>query len=312
MVRIALVGCGEHSENGHAVPLSRYQRQHPDKVVLAAACDIQIERARYFCDKYGFRNAYSNLHEMLSQEKIDGCVAVVPMGKIAEIGMYLMQRRMPCSIEKPLGSSRQEVKDLLASAKSARTPNMVSVNRRFMPFLNRALEWIKSKGSVEYVRCTMSRHARSEPEFIWATAVHAVDTLRYISGEIRNHHARNLKSGEHANGWVLDFVFENDAVGRVDVLPTTGMLEEKYELFGNGFYVAVTCPFGARRGWVAYADGIRVTEEWASGELPEDVINGCSDETSCFIDSLHRGKALRPSISDIAPSVELCMSIAGR
>ena len=311
MVRIALVGCGEHSESGHAVPLSRYQRQHPEKVVLAAACDIQIERSRYFCDKYGFRNSYSNLDEMLSREKVDGCVAVVPMGKIAEIGAYLMERRVPCSIEKPLGSSTEEVKHLLASAKSTGTPNMVSVNRRFMPFLNRALEWIRNKGTIEYVRCTMSRHARSEPEFIWATAVHAVDTLRYIAGEIRSHQARNLKSGPNMNGHALDFVFENNAVGRVDVLPTTGMLEEKYELFGNGFYVAVTCPFGARRGWAAYADGVLITEEWASDELPEDVINGCFDETSCFIDLLRAGKPLRPSIADVAPSVELCMSIAG-
>jgi len=311
MVRIALVGCGEHSESGHAVPLSRYQRQHPEKVELAAACDVQIERARCFCDKYGFRNAYSDLDEMLSREKVDGCVAVVPMGKIAEIGAYLMERRVPCSIEKPLGSSTEDVKDLLASAKSTGTPNMVSVNRRFMPFLNRALDWIKKKGTIEYVRCTMSRHARSEPEFLWATAVHAVDTLRFISGEIRSHQARNLKSGSHGNGYSLDLVFENDAVGRVDVLPTTGMLEERYELFGNGFYVTVTCPFGERRGWVAYRDGARVTEEWATDEMPEDVIYGCFDETSCFIDLLSAGKPLRPSIADIAPSVELCMSIAG-
>ena len=293
------------------MPLSRYQQQHPDGLVLAAVCDIQIERARYFCDKYGFRNAYSNLDEMLSREKIDGCVAVVPMGKIAEIGAYLMERRIPCSIEKPLGSSAEQVRRLLASAKSTGTQNMVSVNRRFMPFLNRALEWTKSKGRVEYVRCTMSRHARTEPEFIWATAVHAVDTLRYISGDIRSHQARNLKSGQHTNGYALDFIFENGAVGRVDVLPTTGMLEEKYELFGNGFYVAVTCPFGARRGWVAYSTGVQATEEWASDQLPEDVINGCYDETSCFVDSLCSGKLLRSSIADIASSVEVCMSIAG-
>lgn len=293
------------------MPLARYKRQHPDNVFLAAACDIQIERARYFCDKYGFGNAYSNLDEMLLREKIDGCVAVVPMGKIAEIGRFLMERRIPCSIEKPLGSSSDDVKHLLSSAKSTGTSNMVSVNRRFMPFLNRALEWIKNKGTIEYVRCTMSRHARSEPEFIWATAVHAVDTLRYISGEFESHHLRKLKAAGGSGAYCLDFIFENDAVGRVDVLPTTGMLEEKYELFGNGFYVAVTCPFGARRGWAAYADGVLMTEECASDELPEDVINGCYDEASCFIDLLSAGKPLRPSIADVAPSVELCMSIAG-
>ena len=311
MIRIALVGCGEHAEGGHALPLARYLAHHPGDVVLAAACDLQIGRARNFCERYGFRNAYNNVDEMLSREQIDGCVAVVPVGKIAELGVCLLERRIPCIVEKPLGSSPAEVKHLLATADSTRTPNMVSVNRRFMPFLNQALEWVKGRGAIRYVRCTMLRHARTEPEFIWATAVHGVDTLRYIAGEIKKYEVRKVKSGSGSDWYSLDFAFENDAIGTMDVLPTAGAVEEKYELFGDGFWVEVTCPFGARRGWLAYAQGTRVEEEWATDRLPEDVINGCYDEAECFIDYLRKGEVLRPSIADVAPSVELCMSIVG-
>ncbi len=98
----------------------------------------------------------------------------------------LLRFGMPCVVEKPLGTSLDELALLLDTAKATGTRNMVSVNRRFMPYLNRALEWTRTAGQLRYVRCTMTRQARSEPEFLWATAIHAVDALRYIAGEVWN------------------------------------------------------------------------------------------------------------------------------
>ena len=112
MIRLALIGCGEHAESGHAIPLARYRAAHPDRIELAAACDIQIDRARKFCATYGFRTSYSDIDEMLSQEKIDGCITVVPPEKISEVGIRLLERRIPCVVEKPLGSNLAEVKAL--------------------------------------------------------------------------------------------------------------------------------------------------------------------------------------------------------
>ena len=38
----------------------------------------------------------------------------------------------------------------------------------------------------------MARHARREPEFLWATAVHAVDALRHMAGEVTDAKIREL------------------------------------------------------------------------------------------------------------------------
>jgi hypothetical protein len=175
MIRLGLIGCGEHSEGGHAVPLARYKADHPGEIELAAACDPRLERAQFFCTNYGFQNAYRDMDEMLARHQLDACIAVVPVEKIPKVGIQLLERRMACSVEKPLGASLSGVQGLYDSARATRTPNMVSVNRRFMPFLNRALDWARQAGPLRYVRCTFTRHARSEPEFLWGTAVHAVD-----------------------------------------------------------------------------------------------------------------------------------------
>jgi len=47
-IRLALIGCGEHAETGHAIPLARYQSEHAGAIALVAACDIRVERAQRF------------------------------------------------------------------------------------------------------------------------------------------------------------------------------------------------------------------------------------------------------------------------
>jgi myo-inositol 2-dehydrogenase/D-chiro-inositol 1-dehydrogenase len=306
MIRLGLIGCGAHSESGHAIPLARYKAAHPDEVLLAAVCDVRIERALDFGRKYGFLAAYQNVDDMLRQENLDGCIAVVPPENISELGIKLLTRGIPCVVEKPLGASLAEALALRDSAATTKTSNMVSVNRRFMPLLNRALEWVRDAGPLRYVRCTLVRHNREEPEFLWATAVHAIDTLRYIAGQVAAYDLRTLKAGVwHA----LDLQFENGISGRVDVLPTTGMVEETYDLFGDGFRASVTCPFGPQLGWRCFRDGRLIQAEVVPAETPEDIVNGCYDEAAAFVNDL-KGGTLKPSIAEVFPSVELCFAIA--
>lgn len=311
MIRLGLIGCGEHSEGGHAVPLARYKSGHPGEIELAAACDFKVERAELFCRKYGFARAYREADEMLAREKLDGCIAVVPVEKISEVGSKLLSLGVPCVVEKPLGASISEVQALVEAAQATRTPNMVSVNRRFMPFLSRAMEWSRNAGPLRYVRCTMTRHARSEPEFLWATAVHAVDAIRYIAGSVAEANISTLKQTRGSAEWyAIDLRFESGVFGRIDVLPTAGVLEETYELFGEGFRAIVTCPFGPKLGWRCFRENRVLIEETATESMTEDVLNGCYDEAAEFIRALRHNEPPRPSIENVFPSVELCLRLA--
>ena len=310
MIRLGLIGCGEHAETGHAIPLARYKVAHPGEIELVAACDVQKERAQNFCQKYGFTTAYNNIDEMLKQSKLDGCLAVVPPEIIPEVGTMLLRRGIACVVEKPLGSSLTDAAVLFDTAKETQTPNMVSVNRRFMPFLNCALGWIKTIGPLRYVRGTMARHARSEPEFVWTTAVHAVDTLRYIAGKVSQASLRTMKSEDAASWRAIDLRFESGIYGYIDVLPTSGVLQENYELYGEGFHATVVSPFGRERSVRCFRDNRMVLEEVAKPDMPEDVLNGCYDEATAFIRSLSNKEMPRPSIEDVFPSVSLCFMLS--
>ena len=314
MIRLALIGCGEHAEGSHAVPLARYASAHPGEISLVAACDLRLERAEEFCQKYGFARAYRDMDEMLKRESVDGCVCIMPMERIAEVAIRLLTMSVPCVIEKPLGVSLKDVARLAEVARETGTPHMVSVNRRFMPYLNRALVWAREAGPLRYVRGTMCRHERGETDFIWSTALHAVDTLRHIAGEIRDFEAEVQEGAARSDArwYFITIRFENGATGHVSVLPTTGMWEETYEMFGDGFRASVFSHLD-RPAFVRCWRGNQVVrEEAAVADEPEDVISGAYDEVAEFVRALKTKSAPAPTIEDVFPSVAACFKIAGQ
>ena len=311
MIRIAIAGCGEHSRTSHAAPLARYAAAHPNEIELAAACDLNLDRAVEFCRSFGFIRPYEDLDEMLSVEKLDACVSVMPMEKIVGVGIKLLERRLPCVIEKPLGTSLTEIEKLGQVARDTQTPHMVSVNRRFMPYLNQARSWIHDHGPLRYLRASQVRHRRDEADFIWSTAIHVLDALRYIGGEVEGFEVTLQESaGNEAPWYVISLRFEGGTVGQVEVLPTAGMVEESYELFGEDCRARVVAGSGPQRSLHCWQNGELVLQSHAAEDQPEDLRNGAYQEVEQFVRSLQTGARPRPCIDDILPSARISFAIA--
>ena len=312
MIRIALAGCGEHSRASHAAPLARFAATHPNEITLVAACDLNRERAVEFCRSFGFAQAYEDLDQMLAVEKPDACVSVMPMDKIGDVGIKLLEQRIPCVIEKPLGTSLAAIEQLAGVARETQTPHMVSVNRRFMPYLNQARLWMRLHGPLRYVRASQVRHQRSEPDFIWSTAIHVIDALRYIAGDIEKFDVTVPPAKmRNATWYVISLGFESATAGQVEILPTAGMVEESYELFGEGCRARVTAGSGTQRSIECWEDGQRVIVAHATEEEPEDLRNGAYQEVEEFVRALRTGTPPQPSIDDILPSARISFAIAG-
>jgi len=310
MIRIALVGCGEHSRWSHAAPLARFAATHANEINLVAACDLDGERAAEFCRSFGFARAYEDLDRMLEVEKPDACVSVMPMEKIGEIGIRLLERRIPCVIEKPLGTSLAEIEQLAGVARETQTPHMVSVNRRFMPYLNQARSWMQQHGPLRYVRASQIRHQRSEPDFIWSTAIHVIDALRYIAGDVEKFDVTVPPTGtSNATWYLISLRFESGTTGQVEILPTAGMIEESYELFGEGCRARVTAGSGTQRSLECWEHGRRVIASHANEEEPEDLRNGADQEVEEFVGALRTGRRPQPAIDDILPSARISFAI---
>ena len=310
MIRIALVGCGEHSRSSHAAPLARYASEHPGEIELTAACDLDAEKAAEFCRSFGFLQPYTDFKQMLDSEKPDACVSVLPIERIVENGIELLERRIPCVIEKPLGASLSDAERLARVARETQTPHMVSVNRRFMPYLNQARAWVRDIGPLRYVKAVQIRHARSEEDFIWSTAIHVLDALRYVAGDIVNYSFEVMRQADAALWYVVSLAFADGATGHIEILPTAGMVEEAYEFFGEGFRTRITAGAGVQRTLECWHENRLVIEAKANEDEPEDLRNGAYQEVEEFVRALRTGTRPYPSIDEILPSARICFAIA--
>jgi myo-inositol 2-dehydrogenase/D-chiro-inositol 1-dehydrogenase len=311
MMRLALLGCGEHSRTSHAAPLARYTAEHVGEIELVAACDLNLARANEFCQEFGFARAYTDVETMLDTEHVDGCVCIMPIERIVDLGVMLLERKVPCVIEKPLGTSAAEAERLARVARETGTRHMVSVNRRFMPYLNQGLSWAREIGPLQYVRATQVRHDRVEPDFIWSTAIHVLDALRYVAGEIADFSTEVHHHSALATQWYLiSLRFENGIPGRIEVLPTAGMVEESYEVFGEEFRVRIVAGSGIQHSLQCWRRGQLEVDEHASSTEPEDLRNGGYAEVVEFVRALRKGTHPKPSVEDILPSARICFAIA--
>jgi predicted dehydrogenase len=180
-----------------------------------------------------------------------------------------------------------------------------------MPFLNQALSWAGKIGPLQYVRATQVRHARAEPDFIWSTAIHVLDALRHVAGEVKTFSTEVYRQSGLTTLWyVVSLRFENGTTGRIEVLPTAGMVEESYELFGEGFHARVTAGSGTQRSLQCWREGQLELEKHSSNQEPEDLRNGSYEEVVEFVRALRTGTPPRPSVQDILPSALICFAIA--
>jgi len=247
---------------------------------------------------------------MLDSEKPDACVCVMPIERVMEKGIQLLKRRIPCVIEKPPGASLAEAEALSRAARETQTPHMISVNRRFMPYLNQANSWMQDLGPLRYVRAVQVRHARSERDFIWSTAIHVVDALRSVAGEIDKYEVEVMRREGAAVWYNISLAFASGVTGRVEILPTAGMVEESYEFFGEGFRARVTAGAGTQRTLECWHENRLVIEARATDDEPEDRRNGAYREVVEFVRALRTGTGPQPQIDEILPSARICFAIA--
>jgi len=314
MLKLALIGCGEHSSLFHAPSLGKIARERPGNVQLVAAVDLQIDRAQTLCNDFGFKKAYTDYRRMFDQEKPDAVVLVMPVPLIASVSEEFLTKGIACVVEKPIGANITEARRLVEIAAKTGTPHMVSVNRRFLPPLNKAKEWVAQQGKLRFLHANMLRYKRTEPDFVWGTGVHVVDAIRYVAGDVEDLSIRTSGGTPDAPvvWYAASLQFKSGAQGSFEIQTSTGIPEETYDFLGDNF----------RAKLVTQQDGQSTLQCWKNRELVVDESTTASDpafitrgeyaETVAFVEALLAKRSPRPSLADILPSAEICHRLLER
>jgi predicted dehydrogenase len=307
VIKLVVLGAGNHSRRNHLPALARYVDEHPGEVELAGLCDLDEALAAEMAKRYGFGRIYTDLDEMLCAENPDGCVAITPIPVTTEICAQVVRAGIPLLMEKPPGATADEARTIVDLVEKVGAWVMVSMNRRLDPALHAVLDWWANR-PIAYLRSRIVRVNRREPDFMYGTAIHPLDAMRAVAGNVQEYSVdERLVDG--VRWFVIRLVFESGTLGTLEVLPTAGSLGESYELAGDR--IRALAGAGDTDSGLAHCweDGELVVEECPSRDMPGFVRNGTYAETLAFISALQVGRAPYPSPTEVLQSVELCEAI---
>jgi myo-inositol 2-dehydrogenase/D-chiro-inositol 1-dehydrogenase len=312
MLRVALIGAGDHCRRYHAPALARYAREHADAAELAAVCDLDGPKAEALAADFGFPMVHTDIEAMLAAEKPGAVVAVLPVPHVVPVALPMLRRGIPLSVEKPPGLNLAEARELVQVFQQTGTPCMVSSNRRHAPAMVAGLQWANDHGPIRYVRGAMLRSGRSGAGFIHSTAFHCMDALRHIGGDLGAVEPRSFDvAGVRWFLWRLHFA--NGTEGMMEIVPTCGSQGEHYSLFGDGYRVEIKLGFfnpGRVQAWLKGESRLDLT--WDDPNCDGEYVRaGGWNETVEFLSAVREGRMPYPTPADTIQTVELLHAHSG-
>ena len=140
------------------------------------------------------------------------------------------------------------------------------------------------------------------------TAIHCIDILRALAGDIEDQEVRVHKGSPP--WFCIGFTFASGVLGTLDVLPTDGSVEERYELFGDGYRVDARVGPSSEPRLRCWESGEVAVDVRPPPDAPDFVRVGAYGETQEFIEALNDRRPPWPSVEEVFPSVEMAYTIA--
>lgn len=203
-LRIGLVGAGWVTQHHLAA-----WRGQPDAVVVAIA-DPSQERATEKARQFGISRIYSSAKEMLHDGGVDAVDIAAPREFHAPLVRLGASQGLPMLCQKPLAPTYAEAAALVAEV-AGNSRLMVHENWRFRAYYRQIATWLGEGriGKVTQAQMTLlssglvpdargERPALVRQPFlatldralVMEIAIHHIDTLRFLLGELRLVHAR--------------------------------------------------------------------------------------------------------------------------
>ncbi|MBQ8088298.1 MAG: Gfo/Idh/MocA family oxidoreductase [Clostridia bacterium] len=192
-IKIGLVGTGSIS-NAHMTGYSKLAEE--GKVELVAACDINVDRARAWAEKYGFKEVYGSHTEMLEKSDIDAISICTWNNSHAQITIDALRAGKHVLCEKPPAMTVEQALQMQQAEKESGKLLMIGFVRRFGDNAQLVLDFANNGffGDVNFAKIAVTRRcgcplgwfANSKLSGggpLLDNGVHLIDLVRYLTGK---------------------------------------------------------------------------------------------------------------------------------
>lgn len=205
-------------------------------VRVLGIADIDIDRAQRLANQFGGGQAFSSTEALLDAGEPTLVDVVLPPLAQADVVRSALARRRPVICQKPFGADFAQAQALSDLAARQGTPLVVHENFRFMPWFRECRRLIDAghlgrlhgisfrlrPGDGQGPQAYLDRqpYFQQMPQLlVRETAIHFIDTFRYLMGEVRAVMARLRRlnpviAGEDAG--LIVFEFDDERSGLFD------------------------------------------------------------------------------------------------
>lgn len=301
---------------GHGPSFRRCAQNNPD-VTLAACCDLDAEKAEKFRSSFGFAEAYTDIDQMIREEKPDALSLVVPVPLTAQLTVKFLRLGIPVILEKPPGMNREETLWMIEEAEKSGTPNQVAFNRRYMPLVDR-FQKLRQACTANLWQYDFFRVNRQDRDFS-TTCIHGIDTMGFLAGTPYRSVDFTYRAVPGAGSWVADILLEcefaDGSAGRITFAPMTGVIAERCTMHGTNEIISAQLPvFGSidGHGSLIHVKSGTVIENETPEPTENFVENGFYGENAAFFDCIRVGKKPVGDIRSSLQTVEIAACIRDR
>ncbi|TVO77887.1 Gfo/Idh/MocA family protein [Sedimenticola selenatireducens] len=223
-LRIATVGTGYFSQFQYAA----WQRlAEQGRVELVAICNRTVTEAEQFIQRYGAKEAFNDFETMLNRTQPDLVDIITPPVTHPDYVRLAVDHGIPAICQKPFTPSLAEATDLVNYIDQQNAQVVIHENFRFQPWyaeLHRQLSagaigepyqvaFRLRPGDGQGAEAYLDRQPyfqQMERFLVHETAIHLIDTFRYLFGEVSAVYASLSKlnpviAGEDAGLIIFDF-----------------------------------------------------------------------------------------------------------
>ena len=148
-IRLAVVGCGRISEK-HFEAIAR----HSADIELVAVCDSSREALEAAVARTGARG-FLDLEDLVGKSDADAVVLCTPSGLHPAQAIAVARSGRHVITEKPMAESVAEADRMLRAARAKRRALACVFQKRFDPFVEKALSLVRSGRLGRLCRATM-------------------------------------------------------------------------------------------------------------------------------------------------------------
>jgi len=148
-LKVGIVGGGAITQVAHLPVLKKMKG-----VDVQAICDTDLPKARALADRFGVKNAFDDIEELLRYETLDAVVICSPTHLHESHIQAALSANLHVLVEKPLAMSAAGVQKILRSVEKRDRVVMVGMNHRYRPDVQIVRSFVQSGelGTIESIR----------------------------------------------------------------------------------------------------------------------------------------------------------------